>query len=123
MGTTYKLQPLLLKQEMENYENYDDTWEEKEIEWLPYDKNYATLTAFYYARFTMGMDESTNFGIKNILTLPSLANKNFNSLIDENDEPIFILPIPLWEYFFEIQNEEVDVMLLINIMDLNFRMK
>ena len=29
------------------------------------------------------------FGMKNSTTLPSLANKFFNSLIDENDEPIY----------------------------------
>ena len=34
------------------------------------------------------MEELTNFGRKNCLTLPSLANKNFSSLRDENDEPI-----------------------------------
>ena len=35
------------------------------------------------------MEELTNFGMKNSLTLPSLANKYFNSLRDENDEPMF----------------------------------
>ena len=34
------------------------------------------------------MEELTGFGMKNSLTLPSLANKYFNSLRDENDEPI-----------------------------------
>ena len=36
----------------------------------------------------MGMKELTNFGMKNSLTLPSLVNKYFNSLRDEDDEPI-----------------------------------
>ena len=35
------------------------------------------------------MEELTGFGMKNCLTLPSLANKYFNSLRDENDEPIY----------------------------------
>ena len=35
------------------------------------------------------MEELTGFGMKNSLTLPSLANKYFNSLRDENDEPIY----------------------------------
>ena len=35
------------------------------------------------------MEELTVFGMKNCLTLPSLANKYFNSLRDENDEPIY----------------------------------
>ena len=30
MGKSYKLQPLLLKQELEHDENYEDTWREKE---------------------------------------------------------------------------------------------
>ena len=34
----------------------------------------------------MGMKELTNFGMKNSLTLPSLANKYFNSLRNEDDE-------------------------------------
>ena len=35
------------------------------------------------------MEEITGFGMKNSLTLPSLANKYFNSLRDGNDEPIY----------------------------------
>ena len=42
----------------------------------------------------MGMEEFTNLGMKNSLTLPSLANENFNSLRDENDEPIHIYADP-----------------------------
>ena len=36
----------------------------------------------------MGIEELTTFGMKNSLTLPSLANKYFNGLGDEEDEPI-----------------------------------
>ena len=32
---SYKLQPSLLKQELEHDEIYEDTWEDKEHEWLP----------------------------------------------------------------------------------------
>ena len=35
------------------------------------------------------MEKLTGFGMKNSLTLPSLADKYFNSLRDENDEPIY----------------------------------
>ena len=35
------------------------------------------------------MEELTGFGRKFGLTLPSLTIKNFNSLRDENDEPIY----------------------------------
>ena len=40
------------------------------------------------------MEELTNFGMKNSLTLPWLANKSFNSLGDENDEPIYTYTDP-----------------------------
>ena len=45
--------------------------------------------AFSYARYAKGMEEKTGFGLKNGLTLPSLADKYFNSFRDENDEPIY----------------------------------
>ena len=47
----------------------------------------------------MGMEELTKFGMKNSLTLPSLANKYFNSLRDENDEPIYTYTDPLMRNF------------------------
>ena len=88
IGESYKLQESLLKKELELDEIYENSWEEKENEWLPYVKNDVLSTAFCYARYTMGMEELTEFGMKNSLTSPSLANKYFNSLRDENDEPI-----------------------------------
>ena len=56
-------------------------------------------TAFCYARYTMGMEELTNFGMKNSLTLPSLANKYFRSLGDEKDEPIYTYTDPFMRNF------------------------
>ena len=47
----------------------------------------------------MGMEELTEFGMKNSLTLPSLANKYFNSLRDENDEPIYTYTDPFMRKF------------------------
>ena len=79
---------------MEHDEIYEDTWEARENEWLPYVKNDVLSTAFCYARYTMSMEEVTTFGMKNSLTLPSLANKYFNSLRDENDEPIYTYTDP-----------------------------
>ena len=35
------------------------------------------------------MEELTRFGMKNSLTLPSLAKRYFDTLRDENDEPIY----------------------------------
>ena len=89
IGKSYKLQPCLLKQELEHDEIFEDNWEEKENEWLPYLKNDVLSTAFSYARYSKGMEALTGFGMKNCLTLPSLANKYFNSLRDESDEPIY----------------------------------
>ena len=42
----------------------------------------------------MGMEELTGFGMKNSLTLPSLAKKFFNSLRDEKDETIYTYSDP-----------------------------
>ena len=75
IGESYKLQENLLKKELEHDEIYENTWEEKEYEWLPYVKNDVLSTAFCYGRYTMGMEKLTNFGMKKSLTLPSLANK------------------------------------------------
>ena len=99
IGESYKLQESLLKQELEHDEIYEDTWEAKENEWLPYVKNDVLSTAFCYARYTMGMEELTEFGMKNSLTLPSLANKCFNSLRNENDEPIYTYTDPFMRNF------------------------
>ena len=84
---SYKLQPCLLKQELDHDEIYEDNWEEKENEWLPYLKNDVLSTAFSYARYSKGVEELTGFGMKKSLTLPSLGNKYFSSLRDESDEP------------------------------------
>ena len=93
------MQESLLKKELEHDEIYEDTWEARENEWLPYVKNDVLSTAFCYARYTMGMEELTGFGMKNSLTLPSLANKYFNSLRDENDEPIYTYTDPFMRNF------------------------
>ena len=79
-GRSYKLQENLLKKELEHDEIFEENWEEKENEWLPYLKNDVLSTAFSYARYSKGMEKLTGFGMKNSLTLPSLANKYFNCL-------------------------------------------
>ena len=83
IGISYKLQLSLLKHELEHDEIYEDAWEDKEHDFLPYLKNVVLSTAFSYARYAKGMEELTGFSMKNGLTLPSLANKYFNSLRDE----------------------------------------
>ena len=47
----------------------------------------------------MGMEELTEFGMKKSSTLPSLANKYFNSLRGENDEQIFTYKDPFMRFF------------------------
>ena len=79
----------MLKQNLEQNINYENIWKEKENEWLPYLKNDILSTVFSYARYSKGMGELTGFRMKNSTTLPSLANKYFNSLRDKNDEPIY----------------------------------
>ena len=100
IGKSYELQPCLLKQELEHDEIFNDNWEEKENQWLPYLKNDVLSTAFSYARYSKGMKELTGFGMKNSLTLPSLANKHFNSLRNESDEPIYTYNDELMRHFF-----------------------
>ena len=99
LGESYKLQESLHKKELEHDGIYEDTWEARENEWLPYVKIDVLSTAFCYARYTMGMEELTEFGMKNSLTLPALANKYFNSLREENDEPIYTYTDPFMRNF------------------------
>ena len=46
-------------------------------------------TAFSFAGYSKSMNEITGTGMKNSLTLPSLANRYINSLRGENDAPIY----------------------------------
>ena len=55
---------------------------------ITHHKNDVLSTAFCHARYSKGMEQLTGFGMKNSLTLPSLAKKCFNSLGDEKDEAI-----------------------------------
>ena len=99
IGESCKLQESLLKKELEHDEIFEDTWEAKENERLPYVRNDVLSTAFCYARYTVGMEELAGFGMKNSLTLSSLANNFFNSLRDENDEPIYTYMNPFMRIF------------------------
>ena len=66
---------------------------------LPYVKNDLLSTAFCYARYIMGVEDLSGFSMKNSINLPSLANKLFNSLKDENDEPIYTYTDPFMRNF------------------------
>ena len=98
-GQSYRLQSCLLKQELEHEEIYEDTWEDKENEWLLYLKNDGFSSAFSYARYSKGMEELPGCGLNNSLTLPSLANNYFKSLKEENDEPIYTYNDEFMRYF------------------------
>ena len=74
IGESFKLKSCLLKQEVKHDEIYEDTWEDKENGWLPYLKNDVLSIDFSCARYSKGMEELTGFALKNILTVPSLAN-------------------------------------------------
>ena len=56
-------------------------------------------TDFSYLRFSKGIEELTAFGMKNSLTLPSLASRFFNSLKEEHDEPIYTYTGPFMRHF------------------------
>ena len=45
------------------------------------------------------MEELTDFGMKNSLTLPSLASIYSKSLRDENDEPLYTYTDPFMRNF------------------------
>ena len=71
----------------------------KENDWLPFLKKDVLSSAFSYARYSKDMEELRGFGMKNSSTLLSLANKSFDSLIDENDEPIYTYSDEIMRHF------------------------
>ena len=99
-GISYKKQPCLPKQELEQDEIFEDNWEEKEYEWLRYLKNDVLSTAFSYVRYSRCIEEITAFGRKYSTTIPSLANKFFNSLRKKNDEPNYTYNHEYTRHFF-----------------------
>ena len=46
IGISYKLQPSLLKQELDHDEIYEDIWESKKDEWFPFITNDVSSTVF-----------------------------------------------------------------------------
>ena len=108
---SYGLKPILLKQEIDHDQFFEDTWEDKEDERLPYLENDVLSTAFSYAKYTKGMEKLTSFGLKNSITLPSLAIKYFNSLSVESDQPIYTYDDEYMCYLYDKTSKEVDVQL------------
>ena len=64
---------------MNHTEIYEDTWQDKRNEWLPYLRRDVLSLAFINARYSINMESITNFGMKNCLSLPSVGWKNYNS--------------------------------------------
>ena len=56
---------------------------------MVYNKNDVSCTAFSYARYTKTLDEITEIGMKDCLSLPGLGWKYFNSLKTGEDESIY----------------------------------
>ena len=86
---TFKLPKEILKTEMNHEEIDESIWRDKKDEWLPYVKNDVLCTAHSYARYNKCMEEITGLSMKDCRSAPGLGWKNFNSMRDENDEPIY----------------------------------
>ena len=107
---------------MDQDEIYEDTWEEKN-EWLPYPKNDLLSTAFCYAKYSKSKHDITVFGIKSSSILRSLADKHFNSLRDENDEPIYTYNDEFMRYRVRKPKTEEDAQLWVNTINRLFLTK
>ena len=80
-------------------------------------------TDFSYPWYAKGVEEITGFGMKNSLILPSLANKNFSTLRDENDEAIYTHNDEFMRHFVRQSTKMVDVQLWTNIINHLFQTK
>ena len=111
-----------MKQKRDHDEIHEDAWEEKQNEWL-FQLNNVLSTGLCYAKRSKGMEDLTGFGMKNSLTLPSIAFKYFNSLRDENDELKYTNHDEYMRWFVRQSQKTVDVWLYINNINLSFQMK
>ena len=89
LGKTFELPKELLKTEMDHDEINANNYKDKKDIWLPYVKNDVLCTAYSYARHIEAMEEITGFSMKDCLSLPGLGWNYFNSLIKEEDEPMY----------------------------------
>ena len=78
-----------MKTEKNNYEKYAVNWRDKKYEWIDYFRNHIFCTAFSYARYSKAMEEITGLSLKDCLSLPGIVWKFFNSLRNEEDEPLY----------------------------------
>ena len=89
LGKTFKLQKELLKTEMNHAEIDYNNYKDKKDEWLDYVKQDVLCTAFSYALYCKAVEETTGFSMKDCLSAPGLIWRKFNSMRDDNDEPIY----------------------------------
>ena len=74
---------------MDHDEVDGNKYKDKKDEWLDYVEQDLLCTAFSYAKYGNAMEEITAFSKKDSLSAPDLRWKYFNSMRDENDEPIY----------------------------------
>ena len=89
LGKTFELPKELLKTVMDHNDVDGNNYKDKKDNWLPYVKNDVLGTAYSYARYFKAMEKITGFSMKDSLSLPGLGWKYFNSLITDEDEPIY----------------------------------
>ena len=78
-----------MKQEIDQTEICEDTWESHCDIWEPYLRMDILTLAFIHARYSMNIQSITGLGMKDCLSLPSLGWKYFNSQRCEDDEPLY----------------------------------
>ena len=62
-----------MKKEIKQDDVYEDTRENEGDDWLPSFSKIDSFTIVFYARFSMRLEQFTNFGMKDCLGLPNLG--------------------------------------------------
>ena len=89
LGKSFILPKSLLKTEMNHDDTDGDNYKDKKDIWLPYVKMDVLSVSYCYARYCGSTVELSGFSMKDCLSLPGLGFKYFNSLITDQDEPIY----------------------------------
>ena len=107
-----------------NHDEFDENnWRDKKSEWLPDVKIDVLCTADSYARYNKCMEEITGFSMKDCLSAPGLGWKFFNSMRDENDEPIYTYNDKYMRWFGQQSIKECAYVALTNSIDLKSVLK
>ena len=117
LGTTLKLQKEFLKTERNRNEIDYNNYKDKKDEWLDYVKQDILCTAFGYARYCKAMRELAGFSMKDSLSVPGLGWRDFISLRDESDEPIYSFNDKYMRWFVQQRIKEDAYVILINIIN------